>query len=169
MKCMFCNKTATVHLTDIVNLQKREAHLCEECARERNLLPASPAPNIDLKALMALLAPSVALAAGASAGTVAPTETRCPECGLTYATFKAEGRLGCPHDYDAFRPVLEPLLERVHRDVQHAGKQPAATRKAAQLDELRSQLKTAVANEDYERAARLRDRIRDLAAEGTPG
>jgi protein arginine kinase activator len=42
MKCMFCDRQATVHLTDIVNKKKRQAHLCEECARERGLLPEQP-------------------------------------------------------------------------------------------------------------------------------
>ena len=55
MKCMFCDNPATVHLTDIVNKKKREVHLCEECARERNLLPDPPGPQIDLTALMNML------------------------------------------------------------------------------------------------------------------
>ena len=105
------------------------------------------------------MTPTLALAAGTNAA--AATDSRCPECGLTYAAFKAEGRLGCPHDYDAFRPVLEPLLERVHRSVLHEGKQPVASRNAARLEELRTRLKAAVSTEDYEQAARLRDLIRD--------
>lgn len=167
MKCMFCKKTATVHLTDIVNLKQREVHLCERCARERNLLPDPPGPQIDLKALMNLLMPPIP--AQSSAGLPQGTEPSCPECGLTYAAFKAEGRLGCGHDYEAFRPVLEPLLERVHRAVVHAGKLPVAARRAARIEDLRTQMKAAVAIEDYEQAARLRDLIRQQEAEGTPG
>jgi protein arginine kinase activator len=164
---MFCNKPATVFLTDIVNLKKREAHLCDQCARERNLLPDPPGPQIDLKALMNLLMPpSAAPAATGSQPTIEPS---CPACGLTYAAFKAEGRLGCGHDYEAFRPVLEPLLERVHRAVVHAGKFPAAARRTARLDDLRNQMKAAVGIEDYEQAARLRDLLRQLETEGTLG
>src|SRR5438552_3623360 len=111
MKCMFCDNPATVHLTDIVNKKKREAHLCERCAKERNLLPDPPGPQIDLTALMNLLVTPFQQAAGVATAA----EPSCPACGLTYAAFKAEGRLGCGHDYAAFRAVLEPLLERVHR------------------------------------------------------
>lgn len=167
MKCMFCNKTATVHLTDIVNLKKREAHLCEGCARERNLLRDPPNPQIDLKALMNLLMPPIP--AQSKAELPSATEPGCPECGLTYAAFKAEGRLGCGHDYEVFRSILEPLLERVHRAVVHTGKLPIAAHRAAQIEDLRTQMKAAVAIEDYEQAARLRDLIRQQEAQGTPG
>ena len=166
MKCMFCDNPATVHLTDIVNKKKREAHLCENCARERNLLPDPPGPQIDLTALMNMLLTPFQQKA---AGVVAPPEPSCPACGLSYAAFKAEGRFGCRHDYEAFRPILEPLLERVHRATTHAGKQPLSARRAAELEDLKGRMKSAVAAEDYEEAARLRDLIRQKEAEGTPG
>jgi protein arginine kinase activator len=77
-------------------------------------------------------------------------------CGLTLAEFKAAGRLGCQHDYEALRAALEPLLERIHRAVTHAGKAPRAVR----VREWKKQMQRAVAAEDYEEAARLRDLIR---------
>jgi protein arginine kinase activator len=162
---MFCNKPATVHLEEVVNLKRREMHLCERCARERNLLPEAPAPQINLKALMSLLMPPLA----APAGVPQAIEPSCPQCGLTYGAFKAEGRFGCSHDYDAFRPVLEPLLERVHRAVTHTGKLPVNACRLARIEDLRTQMKAAVAIEDYEQAARLRDLIRQQEAEGIPG
>lgn len=159
MKCNFCDNPASVHVTEVVNQQKRQTHLCEQCARERDLLPVAPGPQINLQALMKLLVgpPSVA------------REAACPACGITYAAFKAEGRLGCEHDYDAFRSVLEPILERIHRSTAHTGKQPAAARRAAELADLQARMKAAIAAEDYEQAARLRDLIRQKHAEGTPG
>jgi protein arginine kinase activator len=165
MKCQFCDNPATVHLTEIVkgSKRKREAHLCERCARERNLLPDQPVPQIDLKALLQLL---VGPLAPADPGTLT-----CPACGLEYAEFRAEGRLGCPADYDAFRPALEPLLERVHRSVRHAGKVPAHFRRQvreAELKELRRLLSAAVAGEKYEEAARLRDLIRQKEGSDEP-
>lgn len=163
MKCMFCDQQATVHLTDIVNKKKREAHLCEQCARERHLLPEQPGQAIDLKALVNLMmAPSAVPFAQTSPVSAPPS---CPKCGLTYAAFKSEGRFGCAHDYEAFRSVLEPLLERVHRATNHAGKFPSKAR-VAQLDGLREELKAAVALENYEQAARLRDLIRQIEANG---
>jgi protein arginine kinase activator len=157
---MYCDNPATVHLTDIVNKKKREAHLCERCAREHNLLTDPPGPQINLNALVKLLAAPIQRT---------DSDPACPACGLTYAAFKAEGRLGCGHDYDAFRKALEPLLERVHRATAHAGKRPAAARRASELNDLQNRMRAAVAAEDYEEAARLRDLIRQKEAEGTPG
>ena len=167
MKCMFCNNPATVHLGNFANQKKREAHLCERCARERNLLPDPPAPPIDLKALMNLLMPAIPLQV--PGGSAIAAERVCPKCGLNYAAFKAEGRFGCGHDYETFRPVLEPLLERVHRAVAHTGKLPLARSRLAEIEAIRARMNAAAAAEDYEQAARLRDLIRHKEAEGTPG
>jgi protein arginine kinase activator len=93
----------------------------------------------------------------------------CPACGIKYMEFRAEGRLGCPHDYDAFRTGLQPLLERIHHGAQrHVGKAPRRNRpsadSAAELIDLRRRLSEAVAAEKYEEAARLRDLLRQKEA-----
>lgn len=160
-QCQFCGADATVHLTDIVNKKKREMHLCEGCAREHNLIPAAPGPQLNLQALLQLIL-------GGGTGPEAapdPAQLICPACGLKYAQFRADGRLGCPAEYDTFRAALEPLLERVHRGTTHAGKVPRTTRRAAELGALRAELAAAVAVEDFEEAARLRDLIRAKEAE----
>jgi protein arginine kinase activator len=155
MKCQICDNPATVHLTDIVNKKKRELHLCERCARERNLIPDPPGPQLDLKALLNLLAhPSTQTGLALDEGV--PVGLVCEVCGLTLAEFKTEGRLGCQHDYEALRPTLEPLIERIHRAVAHVGKAPHAIR----IREWKKQMQKAIAAEDYEDAARLRDLIR---------
>jgi protein arginine kinase activator len=159
MKCQICDNPATVHLTDIVNKKKRELHLCERCARERNLIPESPGPQLDLKALLNLLVhPFPQSGAPADDAEPAPRQIAeaCDVCGITLAEFKAEGRLGCPHDYESLRDALEPLLERIHRSLVHAGKAPRAVR----VREWKKRMQAAVAAEDYEEAARLRDLIR---------
>ncbi len=166
MKCQFCENEATVHLTNIANKKKREVRLCEVCARKRNLLPTDPgAPSIDLKALLSLLVGPLQQAAKEQ------TALTCPTCGLDYAEFRAEGRLGCPADYDAFRAMLEPLLERVHRSLRHEGKVPQGFRRRlleGELDVLRTQMQAAAGAEDYEEAARLRDLIRQKEASDEP-
>ena len=162
MKCQFCGQPSTVHLTDIVKKKKHEMHLCDECAKKHNLIPDSPSPQLNLQALVSLLM-------GETAPSADPSTLTCPNCGLKYAVFRADGRLGCPNDYDAFRPALEPLLERIHRHTRHDGKRPIRLRRAADLAVLRSQLAAAVAAEHYEEAARLRDRIRQKETVDEPG
>ncbi len=162
--CQFCGEPATVHLTDIVNKKKREMHLCEACARQQNLIPSAPSPQLNLPALLQLLmnqfpSPSD----GSETDELDPSVLTCPTCGLKYAQFRADGRLGCPEDYEVFYPVIVPILERVHRGLQHKGKVPSSVRNRRKLDEvsdLKTQLNDAITAEDYEEAARLRDRIR---------
>ncbi len=158
MKCQICDALATVHVSETVKNTKRELHLCERCARERNLIPEPPGPQIDLKALLKLL-----MHPFPSTGTpdeAVPEPAACELCGFTQAEFKASGRLGCPHDYEMLRETLEPLLERIHRAVEHTGKVPRVTRVAG----WKRQMQKAIAAEEYEEAARLRDLIRQ--AEG---
>jgi protein arginine kinase activator len=157
VKCQICDNPASVHLSEVVNKKKRELHLCEKCARERNLIPEPPGPQLDLKALLNLLMNHPFSQAGSPGEATEPhSGFACEICGLTLAEFKAEGRLGCQHDYEALRVALEPLLERIHRSVAHVGKAPRDVR----VREWRKQMQKAVAAEDYEEAARLRDLIR---------
>jgi protein arginine kinase activator len=158
MQCQFCTNPATVHLTDIINKQKREVHLCEACAQQHNLLPATKS-DLNVPALLQFLLgqslkgiPSVQL-----------SPQVCPHCGTTAGSFRAQGRLGCPHDYELFQAILKPVLERVHRSVIHVGKVPkgiAEHRLQAEITDLRRQLQQAVADEHYEAAVILRDQIR---------
>ena len=157
MKCHFCDNPASVHLTDIINKKKREMHLCEECARENHLIP-EPQQELNVPALLQFLL-------GQAPGGVKtePQTSVCPHCGMKFAQFRAQGRLGCPGDYEAFHAELVPLLERIHRHTRHEGKVPIRQRvklEAAQRAALQQQLETAVREERYEDAARLRDQIR---------
>jgi protein arginine kinase activator len=162
MKCTFCGQPATIHLTDIVQRQKREMHLCERCARERQLLPAPLGTPLNLKALLQFLLQALRC-------WDSQPERVCPHCGLTSRKLKTDGRIGCAHDYELFRNLLEPLLEQVHRGIEHVGKRPRADQLRQQLQQLRQCLQQAVAEEKYEDAAQLRDRIRQIErdVEGT--
>ena len=170
MKCQFCENSATVHLTKIVkaNKSKQEIHLCERCARKNNLIPDQATPHVDLKALLGLLLGPLQQTTPPAAEPLALT---CPTCGLNYGEFRAEGRLGCPDDYEAFRATLEPLLERIHRAQIHTGKLPVLVRqrnRETELKELRREMKAAAKAEKYEEAARLRDLIRKREATDEP-
>lgn len=155
--CQFCGQPATIHLTDILQKKKKESFLCEACAREKQLIPDGPAPQLNLNVLVDLVVGKPLIERDDS--VIGPALT-CPTCGLKYATFRADGRLGCPHDYEAFREALVPLLERVHRQTQHRGKVPLRELRTVELTRLREELQAAVADERYEEAARLRDTLR---------
>src|SRR5271157_5862600 len=90
----------------------------------------------------------------------------CPVCQIKFPEFRNSGRLGCPYDYEVFRDELMPLLESIHGETRHSGKVPKRaprnTQQQTTLIQLRNELKRAVAAEDYETAARLRDKIRSI-------
>ena len=160
--CQYCSKReAKIHFTEIKEGKKTEMHICQECAQEKNMVMAFPA----LLTHIVKGAPGI-LGRGESEAVPAA----CPQCGLAYAEFKAKGRLGCPTCYEAFAPVLVPLLEKVHGKPAHQGKAPSrlqGTLKARKkLDALEEDLAKAVIAEEYEKAAELRDRIRKL--KGSP-
>jgi protein arginine kinase activator len=165
VKCQYCSNPATVHLTDIVNKQKKELHLCQECAEKQQLINQK---ELNLPAILQTLI-------GQHVGQLSDELARltCPACGIKYMEFRADGRLGCPHDYEAFRLGLEPLLLRIHRSSKHVGKAPRQRERAAtwqaELVNLRQQLRTAVEAESYEEAARLRDLIRQKEATDESG
>lgn len=165
MLCDECKQAqATVHITQIVNDTRREKHLCEDCAGKASgeISMAWPGTSFN-KLLGGLLAPE-SMAGLASAPS--STGGRCPNCGLTFADFRRLGHLGCSECHVAFSEQLEPVLRRIHGSTVHAGKIPsrqAGTLKVRrELEQLRQELSEAIGNEEYERAAELRDRIRVL-------
>ena len=187
MLCDICHqRDATIHLTQVINNDVRKLHLCEACARESGVDVDTPSLTELLLGFGESVGPSVP-----AKGRV------CPACKLRQADFKKTGRLGCPECYEAFAQELAPMLRAMHRRVQHVGKhpsrtpapaapapakpsapgkappvaaaapKPAAVQGPEDIAELQRALEAAVAREEYEEAARLRDRI--AAARAAPG
>ena len=155
MTCQKCQDEASFHLVETVEGRRKELHLCGPCARKAGLTPpAGPAPGLLDEVLQKLILAHVGELVGELARRV------CPDCGLKFMEFRADGRLGCPNDYAIFQAGLLPLIRRAHGASRHVGKAPR--RRPADPDRLRlrAQLREAVAREEYELAATLRDRLR---------
>jgi protein arginine kinase activator len=163
MKCHNCDENATVHLTEIIDGQKRAIHLCKKCAEQQHFTNQQ---ELDIPAILQHMIGQHA------AETDELSRLACPTCGIKYMEFRSAGRLGCPQDYQVFHDVLLPLLQRHHRGCTHVGKSPRHRRDAAlqtELAQLRRQLRDAVEAESYEEAARLRDLIRQKDATDESG
>ena len=163
MKCDNCNKTATVHLTEIKGGKKIEKHLCEQCAAQNEGLPVKSHMPINELLTNFVMAHS---------GMQKEQALACEHCGVNWTEFRQNGLLGCAHDYTVFERELTPLLKRAHEDqTHHVGKVPTRrggtgvpVKRQVDLTKLRRELQKAVEAEDYERAAKLRDQIRQAEA-----
>lgn len=165
MVCDNCGSgEAVVHLTQIVNAEMSTFHLCERCAAEKGLETAPEPVNFPLTDFLAQM--------GEEDPQDAPqSDQRCTFCGLTFADFRETGRLGCPHCYTTFEAHLRGLLRRIHGGTRHLGKvylppDPTASEMEKRLEALRRKLERAVSNENFERAAEIRDEIRTLEPAG---
>ena len=154
LKCDLCSKPATVHLTQILDNKVHKVDLCEDCAQEKGVTDPSGFSLADLL-LKASLNPDP------STGGV-----RCEQCGFAPPDFKKQGRFGCPACYDAFKGILDPMLEGMHKGTVHSGKVPqrALERKTLydKLTRLEVDLTEAIKAERYEDAARCRDEINEV-------
>ncbi|MCA9406142.1 MAG: UvrB/UvrC motif-containing protein [Candidatus Omnitrophica bacterium] len=159
MKCDLCNKKATVHLTEIVDGQMTEMHLCEGCAREKSVQMEQQFGLADLLAGL-----------GDFGKSVKPTEKVqlvCSNCQMNYDDFRKFGRLGCSECYESFKMHLGTLLKKIHGSNNHFGKSPIKMpqkerQKIEDLQEMKNKLMQAIQSEDFEKAAELRDKIRDI-------
>jgi len=159
MVCDICGKKpATVHLTEIIDEQMNELHLCEECAHQKS---AQMEQQFGLSDLLGGLAEFEKPHLGKEVVSL-----KCAKCGLAFSDFKKIGRLGCAECYKTFRKYLGPLLKRIHGSSIHYGKSPTKgvkpVRKKTDIQELRLRLQKAVEVEAFEEAARIRDQIKEL-------
>ena len=161
MVCEACKQQqATVHLTEIVNGQMAELHLCEACANQKG---AQMESHFGLSDLLAGLADF-----GKQVKDVEKVKIKCSSCGMSYEDFRKFGRLGCSECYVSYREHLGNLLKKIHGSNRHLGKTPTKIQtqtprtKSESLEELKQQLQQAVKSENFEKAAQLRDRIHEL-------
>jgi protein arginine kinase activator len=165
MYCDECKtKPATVSVTQMFNGNQVQLHLCPECAAQKGVgffdLGGTSLPKL-LGSFFGL--------GPLSMGQVQPslvTSKSCPNCGVSLKSIGQDGRLGCNRCYEVFREHLEPTLRRIHGNTVHTGKLPkkgaGKIKLQRQIEQLKSELQAAVVNEQYEKAAELRDRIKEL-------
>ncbi|MFH1837791.1 MAG: UvrB/UvrC motif-containing protein [Candidatus Omnitrophota bacterium] len=163
MKCNICGiKDASVHLTEVINDQVTKLHLCEKCAKEKSDEMQSHFGLTDL--LSGLMDMGSPVDGGAFEESLT---VKCPVCSMTFYDFQKTGRLGCGECYNAFSKNLSELLKKIHGSDRHVGKRPLIEKKEGDRDKqdiqrLRDELNDLVDREEFEKAAILRDRIRDM-------
>jgi len=160
MTCDVCkHNQATVFLTQIVEGKMQKVNLCESCSKEKGVTDPT---GFALADLLLGLGAAQAMEGGNSV-------QKCPVCGFSQQDFKKTGRLGCASCYETFAEGLQGLLKRMHKGTKHDGKFPARMKSEIEREQeiktLKSDLKRAVAEENYEGAAKIRDEIKQRGVE----
>lgn len=180
MLCDSCHQNpAQIHLEKDINGQKTVQNLCPSCYHKAHEA-ADPfhmfhevfGQNPQNSLLQTLLNP------GFSSPSPSPTRPAkaCPECGTSWEDFRQTGLFGCALCYDTFADALPELARKIHGQAAHIGSSPqeepapandpSDEGEASQVDQLKTRLQQAIADEAYEEAALLRDQIKALEQEG---
>ena len=158
---MLCDRCKTREATSLyqqtVNGKSQTLHLCAHCANEMlfgNFFSDFSVNNLFAKNLSAM-----------------PSSRKvCDQCGTSYEEIMESGRVGCAHCYETFAHELARSIEKIHGKSKHIGKVPRSAsgtiRKKNRLTELKMELNRAIAEQDFEQAAQLRDQIRAIEGEG---
>lgn len=168
MVCQDCkNKEAQVHFTQIVNNEKTSLSLCKDCAAARGF--HSPLDNMPFP--LANILSGLAADLPQKYQPNVADDLVCESCGLTFEQFTRQGRFGCGDCYKAFRNRLEMIMRKIHGASLHRGKNPEFTQSDVDAamplsikeeERLQSELEKAINEEEFERAAELRDKLKTL-------
>ena len=165
MLCEHCkNNQADVHLTKIINNEKIQLNLCEECANEyQRQFAKGFETNFSTNQFLTSLFSETSESAREDPRI---NDEDCPVCGLSYSIFINQGKLGCGYCYEVFQDKLEPVIKRIHGSSTHSGKIPeragSKVKVKQQIKNLKSTLQKLVAEEKFEEAAEIRDQIKEL-------
>ena len=184
MKCENCGKNdANVKYTQIINGEKKQMFLCEECSKKLGIndihfnMPISF--NNFLEDFFGDMNEIGFLPTIGSENN----NLKCSKCGLTWDDFLHTGNFGCSNCYEEFETRIDPILRSLQGANSHVGrlgnviegnslKENLDDKEVSnnvqnneninKLDELKNELKQAIKEERYEDAAKLRDEIKNL-------
>lgn len=168
MKCQKCGaNNANTHVKTIINGEFKEYDLCSDCAKKMGYTNVFSDMEDEFSNFL-----------GSFFGNVLPARTqatRCEFCGTTYPEIAKTGHVGCAKCYDVFADELYPSIRRIHGNTTHCGKnskraenakaeKPAEQTKEDKIKALKAELDKAVKEQNFEHAAELRDKIKEMEA-----
>lgn len=186
MLCQKCNKNeASVKYTEIINGEKKEMMLCEECSHELGLDNINFNMPIDFSSFFGGLLEDDAYNSPEFMPLFQKVkELKCDNCNMTYDEFINQGKFGCPECYNVFSSKIDAILKRIHGSSQYLGRKALNSNtikkedknadaqigtqnektktKDTKLEKLQKDLKKAIAEERYEDAAKIRDEIKNI-------
>jgi len=170
MLCEKCKKNeAKINLVTVVNGQKHEIWLCENCVKDISNIPFFSSigqnANFPFQGMLTDILSSVDNNK-INIDNNKIKEIVCSSCGLTYNEFKKTGKLGCSYCYKEFKVVLDPRIRSLQAGITHIGKMPNMKGeeliRRRRLKDLKEEMQKLIVNENYERAVIVRDEIKKL-------
>ena len=168
MKCQKCGaNNANTHVKTVINGEFKEYDLCSDCAKKMGYTNVFSDMEDEFSNFL-----------GSFFGNVLPARTqatRCEFCGTTYPEIAKTGHVGCAKCYDVFADELYPSIRRIHGNTTHCGKnskraenakaeKPVEQTKEDKIKALKAELDKAVKEQNFEHAAELRDKIKEMEA-----
>lgn len=175
MLCERCKKNdAVLFYKESVNGKEKSLALCEKCAAEAE--KKGEIGNISFSdPFFSHSADSIDKLFGSLFGLpqykqkTLSASKKCSLCGATFADLVSEGKAGCPECYKVFADELADTINNIHGTTVHNGNAPSRFRhdreKKKKIKNLQDELKKAVHEEQYERAAEIRDELKALKNE----
>lgn len=165
MLCQNCKKNeATTHIKRIINGETAEYRLCRSCAGALGFIDSFSDLGLNLSELFG------GFLGDLSVSSLSNRTIRCEKCGSTFDDIAKSGKIGCADCYTLFYDKLLPSLQRIHGRTQHEGKiaQSAGkeVKKERQVSDLKKEMDLAISEQNFERAAQLRDQLKELDAGG---
>lgn len=155
MKCQKCNNEATAFIKQNINGNITEMHLCKDCASKLGYQGFSDFVN-PFELFSSVFSPERKSVSSAK---------RCSKCGISFAEIVNSGRAGCADCYTEFYEQLNPTIRKIHGNSKHLSAPVVYKTKEPTVEELKRQLNRMVEEQNYEQAAVLRDKIREMEAE----
>lgn len=182
MLCSNCGKNeANVRYTRIINGEKTEYSLCEECAKKLGIDDIDFSMPINFSNFLSDFFEEDSLLPSFTSNFV----NECPKCGMTYEEFAQSGKFGCSECYNAFSNKIDSVLKNLHGTSKHVGRSPKniltsadnknqkdvqnvkienneKNEKQEKIKELNNEIQKAIKEERYEDAAKYRDEIKKI-------
>lgn len=175
MLCERCGKKeASFHYHENVNGNEKNLHLCADCADEMEkkgeLGKSGVWDGMDVLFGDSMLADPFksmnSILSGFLGGTKNAAEKRCPDCHMTFKEFASSGMAGCPSCYSTYAKELEQTVAKLHGRTVHNGRVPVRFQAKMDLknriESLEAEQQEAIRSENYERAAQIRDELKNL-------
>ncbi len=170
MKCQKCQKReATTHIKNVINGEVEEYYLCSECAQnDPRTAEIKQSMDFGIGGFLSGIFGGMPKTEQQTLDGAERQEDVCPTCGLSFNTFLRKGKLGCSECYETFKTRLNRPLRRIHGTAEHVGKVPGGiggqVSLERQIGKLEAELNAAVLKQDFEHAAEIRDKIKELKA-----